>query len=139
MVAGNYLASTVVMGLVVAGVVYAVVNGRSWKRYSPQAVGGERTDRGSVAGGRTWIVGFGILSIVAVGGTLAILQSGADGTVLIFGAAAVTVVSFLLVGTYATARSRGHPHAYAIGETVGMFGAVVILAIVVNLVVRFGA
>ena len=139
MVAGNYLASTVVMGLLAASVLYATVNGRSWKRYSPQAVSTEGNQGGFVTGGRTWIVAFGLLSIAAVGGTLTILQSGGNGTVLIFGAAAALVVGFLLLGTYATARSRGHPHSHAIGETVGMAGAVVILAIVGNLLIRFGA
>lgn len=139
MVTGTFLASTVIMGLLAAGVFYVAVNGRSWKRYSPQALGTDWSGFGFVSDSRAWILGFVVLTVAAVVAIPTVLEGGADASGLIFGSMAALTVSFLLFGTYATARSRGHPHSHAVAEAIGMFGAVVILAIVGNLVIQFGA
>ena len=137
MAAGTYLASTVVLGLLAAGVFYAAVNGRAWKRYAPQVLSKGR--RGGLASdSRDWILGFVVVTVLAIAGLVGVLESGAGASVVIFAGAAVAIVGFLIVGTYTTARSRGHPHAYAVGEAVGVLGAVVLVAMVVNLLTRFG-
>jgi hypothetical protein len=137
MAVGTYIASTVVMALLGVGVFYAAVHGRPWKRYAPRA-GPAGGSRGVASDTRTWIALFVGLSLAAVVGIVGILQSGADSTILIVGGAGAIIVAFLAIGTYSAARSRGHPYSLAIGETLGVLGAVVLLAMVVNLVTRFG-
>lgn len=134
--ASIYLASTVVMGvglLVMGGLLLA---GRKWERYSPRGM--TESASGLFGDPRVWIVGFAVLGLGAAAGTVTVLRS-ADPTVLIFAGAGLIIVAFMAVGTYFTARARGHPHSHAVGEAIAVLGGVTILALVGNLLTNFGA
>lgn len=130
------------MGLLVVVVGAALVRGRTWERYSPQVVGTD-AGTGSVGGvasdGRAWIAAFALLVVAATAGTVLVLTSAGDATLLVLAGVALAVGGFLTGGTYLMARSRGHPHSHAVGEAIAMLGGVAILAVVANLVTSFGA
>lgn len=139
MATGTFLASSLVMGLVAASAFFLVARGRAWERYYPSAVGTARSTRDRLEGGNLLLAIFVLLSIAAIGGVLLVLEGAASSTLLIFAGAGIAVVGFLVLGTYAAARSRGQPHAHAVGTAVGVLGGVVLLVIVGNLLTQFGA
>ncbi len=135
--ASIYLASTVVMGLGTVVMVALLLVGRKWERYSPQGM--TQGASGFLSDPRVWIIGFAVLALGAAGATIAILRSPADPTLLILAGFGLVIVGFLAVGTYFTARARGHPHSHAVGEAIAVLGGVMIVALVGNLLTSFGA
>lgn len=133
-----YLASAVLMGTLALLVLVAVSVGRDWHHYTPRL---GRPEAGRLArlarDDRVWILAFVVLVVAATAGTLAALGGGS--TAVTFGGAGVIVLAFLLVGVYAVGRSRGHPHAYAVGEAVVTLGVVFLVALTGWLLTSFGA
>lgn len=134
----SYLTSAVLMGVLALVVVLAVVLGRNWRHYTVRL---GRPEGGFLAGvarsPTAWIVIFVGLSLGGIAATLAVL-GGASPTLFV-GGAGVIVLGFLILGVYAMGRSRGHPHAYAVGEAVAALGAVFLLALTGMLLTSFGA
>lgn len=139
-----YLTSALLMGALVLVVITAVVRGRHWYTYAPTAVPA-RTEGAHGQGGpelldRTgaWIVTFVLLSMVAVGGVLALVSGPAAGLTLTSGTivavAAGLVALYVLLGVYVTARQQGHSSALALAEMGAVFGTLLLLAISIKLV-----
>lgn len=138
-----YLASTVLMGLLLAGVFVGVMRLYQNRGYS---VGQERTSRTEslVAFTRTptaWILGFLLLVLVFGGGTLLFVGGYLDaalvGTVglVLAAAGAFVLAGYLVYGMYQAARGRGHTSAGAAGEALITLGLVFLAVIVVRLAV----
>lgn len=133
-----YLASAVVMGLLGIIVFVATARGRNWYEYTPQISPPEPGVVGKLTHDiRAWVLGFLILVVGATAAVLAAVSSG--NLAFIFGLLGLLVVGFLTFGVYSAGRSRGHPHAYAVGEAVIALGTIVLLGITGNLVLSFGA
>lgn len=132
-----YLASGLVMTLLVVAVVAAVVRGGGWYSYEPDVAAGrhpgKRPDeaRPSVAE-RTeaWLAAFFLLTLAAVAGVFGLVTNPdavgglASGPVL--AGAGLLVVGYVLVGAYVTARQRGHSDALA-AAGVAIIGGVLLM------------
>jgi hypothetical protein len=138
-----YLASTVLMGLLLAGVFVGVMRLFQRRGYSVRQEERSRTES-VVAFLRTptaWILGFILLVFVFGGGTIlyvgGFLDAALVGTVgLLLAAAAAFVLSgYLVFGMYQAARGRGHTSAGAAGEALITLGLVFLVVIVLRLAV----
>lgn len=137
--ARNYLWSTVLMGLFIVAVV-AYLRAEDWRGYSPRGEGpGLAGLAEDVAGSPVvWILTFLGLLAVFGGGALAFVgglpvgDPAVWGTVLI-GFAALTVGGFAFVGSYWSARSRGKPSSFAVGEGVALLGLLAIVTVAAKL------
>jgi hypothetical protein len=128
------LVSAGLMALAVLLVGFAVVRSRPWQRYAPKYQPDGRSVTDVAASQTVWIAAFSLLVLVAVGGSVAILAGDASSLVIVAVVTAV-LLGFLLAGTYGMAASRGHPHSYAVAETLGILAALVIVAIAAQVVV----
>lgn len=138
MVSYVFLASAVVMGLLAVAAFAATALWRDWVDYRPSISPPERGTIARLATDfRVWVFGFILLVGLVVAAVLAAVEGG--NLMLIFGLLGLLVVGFLIVGVYSAGRSRGHPHAHAVGEAIIALGAVVLLGIAVNLLTSFGA
>lgn len=138
MASAVYLVSMALMGVIALVVIGATATGRDWHRYTPE-IGREDVDpltalsRSPLA----WVLTFFLLIALALGAVFAALSGG--GTTLFVALAGFLVLGFLLLGVYGAGRSRGHPHAYAVGEAVIAFGFLVLVALTAFLLTNFGA
>lgn len=131
------LASTVVMGLLLIGVVVAVVRGRDWYDYEPT----EAPDLGetllSVARHpATWMVAFFAL-VGGFGAATVMLVTDASlpgGTALIWVGFGIVLGGFAFLGAYSSARMRGRPNAQAVAEGAFLLGFLVLAVIAARLV-----
>jgi hypothetical protein len=136
MATSTYLLSTALMSVLVLGVAFVLARGRAWHEYRPELFRRD-TDVGLASDPLVWLVVFLLLLGVSMGVTL--FAAGGGSTVLFLAVAAVLVVGFLLSGIYTTARSNGHPHAYAVGEAIIALGVLVLIGIVGLLLTTAGA
>jgi len=138
MVSYVYLASAGFM-FALAVIVFAVTaRSRNWEQYTPE-LGGPRP-RGvarTIRSVNSWVVGFIALVLLTAVAVLGAVQGGS--VTMLLGLFGLFVVGFLTFGVYALGRSRGHPHAYAVGEAVVSLGFVVLVAVGGNLLLTFGA
>jgi hypothetical protein len=133
-----YLASAGVTLALAVIVFVAMARGRDWQNYSPQ-IGAPRPSGLSrlTDSVRVWTLGFILLVLATTAAILAALQGGSVTAMLaIFG---VVVLGFLTFSVYAMGRSRGHPHAAAVGEAVIGLGFIVLVAVGGRLLLDFGA
>lgn len=138
MVSYVYLASAVVMGLLAVTVFVATARGRNWYDYTPRIGRPEPGLVGRLTGDlRTWIFGFVVLVLAITGAVLTAVDGGNLG--FIFGLLGLFVIGFLTFGVYSAGRSRGHPHAHAVGEAIIALGTVVLLVIATQLLTSFGS
>jgi len=136
------VASTVLMGLVLAGVFVAGMRRyhRTGYRYEEEA-SGTGAVRSFLAEPVAWTLGFILLVLVFGGGTVLYVGGFLDpATVAIVGlglaaAGVIVFAGYLVYGMYRAARGRGHTSAGAAGEAVITLGLVVLLVIVGRLVV----
>lgn len=133
-----YLVSMAVMGLLALLVVALTATGRDWYDYTPRIGPPKRDTLSELASSpRAWVVLFFLVVAVVLGATLSTLGGGsATPAIAVVG---LLVLGFLIVGVYAAGRSRGHPHAYAVGETVLTLGALLLLVLTAYLLTSFGA
>lgn len=140
--AANPLLSTLVTGLILLAIVVVAVRLRRWRRADARADAETSLaviDR-LLHSPTTWVVGFLVLVLVAVAGTLALvgavpLPEGvqpAVTTVLIVGSALV-LGGFVFGGVYASVRGRGYGSAPAVGLGSLVVGLLALLVIVVQL------
>jgi hypothetical protein len=133
-----YLVSMAVMGILALLVVALTATGRDWFDYSPRIGSPDRDTLSTLASSpRAWVVLFFLLVAVVLGATLSTLGGGSAAPVLAL--IGLLLVGFLVLGTYAMGRSLGHPHAYAIGETVITLGALLLVVLAAYLLTSFGA
>lgn len=138
MASAVYLVSMALMGVLALVVIAATATGRDWYSYTPE-IGREDVDpltalsRSPLA----WMLGFFLLVALALGAVFAALSGG--GTTLFVALAGLLVLGFLLFGVYAAGRSRGHPHAYAVGEAVITLGFLFLIVVAGYLLANFGA
>lgn len=138
MASSVYLVSMVVMGLLALLVIALTATGRDWVNYSPR-IGPPKPGRlaGLARNVQVWVLVFFLLVLLATAGTLA--AAGGGSTTLLLAGLAILVFGFFTLGVYLTGRSRGHPHSYAVGETIITLGGVVLLVLAVYLLTSFGA
>lgn len=129
MAALTYLASTVLMGLVLLAVAAAVVSGRHWRGYRP-TLGGEKgrfAFLSDLARSTTvWILAFLAAGLLVGGGAVLALGGSLVGTgeippgvqqtggALVLGLAGVSIFLYLFYGSYRVARSHGLQRAAAV-------------------------
>ena len=133
-----YLLSMGVMGLLALAVVALTVLSRDWADYTPRIGRPKLGVLARLARSETaWVLGFFLLVLAGTAATLSALSGG--GTTLFLGLVALLVLGLFTIGVYAAGRSRGHPHAYAIGEVVISLGLLVLVAVTGYLLANFGA
>lgn len=138
MVSYVFIASAVIMGLLAVAAFAATALWRDWFDYRPQISPPERGTISRLATDfRVWVLGFILLVGLLTGAVLAAVGGGNVGAIL--GLLGLLVVGFLILGVYSAGRSRGHPHAHAVGEAIIALATVVLLGIAVNLLTSFGA
>jgi hypothetical protein len=138
-----YIASTVVMGLLVVGVVALVLRSRRWQQYQPQAAYGQLDAGGSqpqslfgrfVSTPSVWTVTFFVLALgLLVGATVAVSGTGGGSGLGMIAGLGVVLVGYVVGGVYAVLRQHGRPKAQAVAASVVAFGALFLLAVTVNL------
>jgi len=140
----QYLTSALATGTALFAVAYLLV--RTNRRRGAATAGAVASRRPQSAEGsgasrigrlfRTpvaWYLGFaaGALGVVAAG--IAAVAGVGGGAVAALALGAL-VGLYLVVGTYATAKSRGRPESLAVAEGIGVLGALALLGMVVVLV-----
>jgi hypothetical protein len=136
MVTSTYILSTALMSALILGVAFLLARGRAWYGYRPELLRREG-QTGLASDPLVWMVAFVLLIGVSMAVTL--VAAGGGSAVTFLAVAGALVVGFLLSGIYTTARSNGHPHAYAVGEAVLTLGGLVLVAIVGWLLATAGA
>lgn len=142
----TYLASTLLMGLLAVLVLVAVIRSRQWYHYSAEP--DEGTQVGWAREGdttppllerpTTWILGFVGLMGLAVGGVFAFVTNpDAPAALLstpVMAGGGALVGAYLLYGTYAAVKSRGHSRSIAAAETVTLAGGLFLVAVSTQLI-----
>ena len=143
-----YLVSAGATVAILAAVVMFVRNGLPWRRGTPSrevGTGFAPALPGSTPGGAlstitrdpaTWVLGFFLLVVLAVGTTVLALSGG--GIAIVFGFIVAGLVGFLTLGVYSMGRSHGHPFSHAVAEAVITLGGVTLVATMVWLVYTDG-
>ena len=132
------LASTVVTGALLLGVGLWLLGARPWRRVAPRreaedAVAGEHLVRWLQRDERAWLGAFALL-VALVGGAGVLAAQGEFGAGPVVLGFVVMIAAYVVAGTYAMARSRGHVRARATGEATVVLGLLAVLALVLNLV-----
>ena len=157
--AANDLIFPVLSFLVLLGVAALVLRLRRWRRgpaelrgMTPSNLPATRTDSPAaeltetLRDPMTWTVGFLLLVLVAVAGSLAAVGAlpvpesaqGLVGTVLLI-VAAIVMAGFVFAGTYSSVRGRGYGSAPATGLGVLVVGLIALVVVVVQLFLAGGA
>lgn len=136
MATSTYLLSTALMSVLVLGVAFVLARGRAWRQYRPQLFGPD-ADLDITNDAFALSVGFILLLVVSIAVTL--FAAGGGSMTAFLAVAGALVVGFLLAGIYSTARTNGHPHSYAVGETILVLGALVLVTIAGWLLATAGA
>lgn len=142
----SFLASTVLMGALAVLILVAVLRSRRWYRYSPPSAGEAgpgwtpegRPQSSVLARPTTWIAGFVLLALLAVGGVFAFVTNPDAPAELtsapVLGVGGALVGSYLLAGVYYAAKERGHPSSIAAAETATVVGALFLVAVSLQLI-----
>lgn len=136
-----YLASTLVMGLLGAGVVVLVLRGRRWYQYTPSAAYNMSAGDGRPTSGvsriasapSTWTVAFILLAVGVIGGATVTLSGAVPGPAMIVGLV-VAIVVYLIGGVYLAMRGNGRPSAQAAAGSAVTLGLLFVAAITVKLI-----
>lgn len=144
------LTSALVMGLFLLVVVIAITRNERWRIYDGPGGNASRSRPDALADYvAEWIqhpwswtlvfvfltVGFAFSALLYVGGGPAPEASRGIAGVVIAGFLLILVGSFLFIGMYITAKSRGRSNAWGVAEGVFALGVVFMGAIVVNLLI----
>jgi len=138
--AANNLLFTFLSGLVLLGIVAAVLSLRNWRRGST-SMRPSTTPMAAAASvlhsPRTWTAAFFVLVLLAVGGALAMvgavpLPEGTQPvvTTALLAGAGLVLAGFVFLGVYASVRGRGYGSAPAVGLgslSVGLLALVVVV------------
>ena len=137
------LASTALMGVLTAGVVMLLANGRRWRTYAPTDLPARPEDRVSVIN-RPGLLAVGFIALVfVVGGAVVFLSGGlatvgagtpsVDMGVAVSALLGLLIAGFAIVGSYTTARSHGAGVAQAVMVGLWALGLLFVLAVAAQL------
>lgn len=133
------VASTVLMGLLLIGVIVAIVRGRNWYDYSPPTT---ETSPGEtlLAVARTpaaWMAVFFVLVAGFGGATVLLVTDTAlpGGSMVIWAGFGIILGGFAFLGAYSAARTRGRPNSQAVAEGAFLLGFLVLAVIAARLVI----
>lgn len=141
-----YLASTLIMGLVVVGVVLLMLRVRRWESYRPAAAydtlrageGGPESRLSRLAGDTgVWTLSFLLLAFgLTAGGTVYVsgVGSALAGPAL-FAAFGVMLTVYLLGGVYLAMRARQRSSAVSFGASAITLGLLFLVAVSIQLLV----
>ncbi len=132
----TYIASAAVMGSLLVATTLVLRSGGQWRMAPTRRDDGSRLDW-LVHDGLSWRIGFVLLAVIAIGGTM--LAMGSDSAAMMLGGIGGGVVLFAALGVYMLATTRGHPHAHAVGEAIVTVGALTLVAVVAHLLLTAGA
>jgi hypothetical protein len=135
------LISALVMGALLLALVAAIAGEKRWRpvpaasEFRRRVREGDREPLGGIAHSLvTWEFLFVVLLVVATGSVL-LAANGTAGSVALFaGFVGLLILGFLVVGVYLFAVERGHSAALATAAAAVTFGALVLLAITVRLI-----
>lgn len=132
-------ASTLITGLVLLTIIFAITRVRNWQRNEP-IFKREQSLTTLLNTPATWTLVFLVVAIVFTGGAVAYiggLPLGVDPEIIgltliaLFG---VIVLGFIFLGIYTAARSRGLSSAPAVGISSATLGMLVLAVILVRLI-----
>lgn len=137
------LASTLLMGVLTAGVVILLANGRRWRTYSPTSLPARRGSEGSVLD-RTGVLALGFIAIVfVVGGAVVLLVGGletmgagapsVDVGIAVSALLGLLLAGYAVAGSYSTARSHGAGGAQALMVGLWALGLLFVLTVAAKL------
>ncbi|MFC4451513.1 hypothetical protein [Halorussus aquaticus] len=136
-----YLASAVVTGIAVLAVWSFVTRMEDWRHYDAANVGGAHTRRSAdeTDSVGTWAAAFFALVLVAGGGAVLLVSdagvaSAVGDWVAVGSVLGVSLLGFLLWGTYSSARFRGLRSAQAALLSAWLFGSLFVVGVAVKLV-----
>jgi hypothetical protein len=145
----GFIASTVVMGLLVVGVAALLARGRSWRRRAAMSTAGAFTTGGSgesnvvsraAESPTAWMASFLLLALAFGGGAVlfasgASLPAGSQATVgLVLAAVAAVIVGFFFThGLYRSAKGWGLPTSGAVAVSAWGLGVLVVVVVAVKL------
>lgn len=132
------------MGVLTAGLVILLANGRNWRRYSPTALPTPRDGGGASMSERPGMLALGFIAIVfVVGGAVVLLSGGLatmgtatptiDMALAVSALLGLLVVGYAVLGSYSTARSHGIGYAQALMIAAWAFGLLFVLAVAAKL------
>jgi hypothetical protein len=145
MAQAGLLASTVLMGVLTAGLVILLANGRNWRRYSPTALPTPRDGGGGPSmSERPGMLALGFIATVfVVGGAVVLLSGGLatmgtatptiDMALAVSALLGLLVVGYVVLGSYSTARSHGVGYAQALMIAAWAFGLLFVLGVAAKL------
>ena len=136
-----YLASTLVAGLLVIGVVVLVLRSRGWNQYTPLAAYGMDSGAGRPRGGlsrmasstNTWTIAYLVTVLAFLVGAIVTLSGAVSGQTIIVALVAAILV-YLVAGVYVAMRGNGRPSAQAAAGSAITLGMLFVLAISVKLI-----
>ncbi|MFB6206553.1 MAG: hypothetical protein ABEJ05_08530 [Haloglomus sp.] len=145
MAQAGLLASTVLMGVLTAGVVMLLARGRGWRHYTPTDLPARRDDVTPVID-RPGLMATGFIAAVfVVGGAVVLLAGGLatigtaapsiDMAVAVSALLALLIAGYAFAGSYSTARSHGAGNAQALLVGLWALGLLFVLAIAAKLFV----
>jgi hypothetical protein len=131
------------MGVLTAGVVMLLANGRRWRTYAPTDLPARPEDRVSVMN-RPGLLAVGFIALVfVVGGAVVFLSGGlatvgagtpsVDMGVAVSALLGLLIAGFAIVGSYTTARSHGAGVAQAVMVGLWALGLLFVLAVAAQL------
>ncbi|NEU58049.1 hypothetical protein [Halorussus sp. MSC15.2] len=136
-----YLASAAVTGIAVLAVWAFVTRMEDWRHYDAANAEGAHTSRSPDATDSvgTWAAAFFALVLVAGGGAVLLVSdvgvaSAVGDWVAVGSVLGVSLLGFLLWGTYSSARFRGLRSAQAALLSAWLFGSLFVAAVAVKLV-----
>lgn len=144
MVQVGLLASTVLMAVFTAALVFVLANGRRWRSYSPAGLPVPRREPDASVLDRPGILALSFLAIVfAVGGAVVLLVGGLetvgspapdiDPAIAVTALLGLLLAGFLAAGSYSTARSHGAGTASAVMVGFWALGLLFVVAIAARL------
>jgi hypothetical protein len=131
------------MGVLTAGLVMLVANGRRWRSYTPTALPTTRAS-GEPMSERPGMLALGFIAVVfVVGGAVVLLAGGLttmgttapsiDMAVAVSALLGLLLAGFAVVGSYSTARSHGAGYAQALLVGLWALGLLFVLAVAAKL------
>lgn len=138
MAAITYLASTLLMGLVLLAIVVVVARSRNWRRTSPGVEPGDAFSR-LLASPTTWVIVFAVAALGAAAGAVAVVGGagvevpGETVVLALAGTFFLLLAVYLFAGVYASARSKGMGRAPAVGLGSAVIGLLLLGLIVLQL------
>lgn len=139
----NTLLLPLLSGLLLLAIAVGVLRLRNWRHAAAASAGPRSAEVAfsrAIRSPTTWTVGFLVLVLLALAGTLAMvgaipLPESARPTVTtaLLAASGVVLGGFVFLGVYAAVRERGYGSAPAVGLAALVVGLVVLLVVIARL------